>query len=135
MRGLRPTKYGTAVTTTFGRKRNAVRISNDVLLCSRCPSHVLGTISGTTTVTRSASSRARRPFTYSTSGRSIERYGDGVIVSSTPMSHSSQRRCRSPDDSGSTATYTARTSSEIVVAYTSAPAAGFVIPFTGTTTV
>ena len=35
----------------------------------------------------------------------------------------------------STSMYTARTSSQIVVAYTSAPAVGLVMPFTGTTTV
>jgi hypothetical protein len=47
-------RYGTVVTTTFGRNRNAVRMNSAVLLCNRWPHQLRGTISGTTTVTRSA---------------------------------------------------------------------------------
>src|SRR5436305_14639464 len=106
-----------------------------VLLWRKCSHHRRGTTSGTTTVTSSPGLTIRKFSTYPTSGRSTDLYGDGRTTSGTPISHSSHASCSAGVSRLSTSMYTAITSSEIVVAYTSAAAVAFVMPLTGTTTV
>src|SRR5436190_20265719 len=128
-------RNGTAMTITFGRSRNAVRMNSAVLVSRRCSHHLRCTISGTTMLTRSVAPDAVRSSTYRTSGLSTDRYGDGTTSSGTPISHDSQSARIAAASPGLVSTYSARTSSEIAVAYTSAADVACVIRFTGTSTV